>query len=62
MCVQGRSSHIVDHSLVMPPSLLMVFLARSYVCAVRMPPFGQDRDGGRIASLTPDEPDCQAAE
>ncbi len=25
MCVQRRPSHIVDHNLVMPPSLPMVF-------------------------------------
>ena len=25
MCVQGRSSRIMDHNLVMPPSLPMVF-------------------------------------
>ena len=42
MCVQGRSSRIMDHGLVMPPSLPMVFLVRSYVCAVRMPPLGRD--------------------
>jgi hypothetical protein len=29
---------------------------------VRMPLLGWDGDGGRIASLTPDEPDCYAAE
>ena len=42
MCVQGRSSHIMDHSLVMPPSLPMVLLVRSYVRTVRMPPLGRD--------------------
>ena len=62
MCVRRRSSHIVDHNLVMPLYLPMVFSVRSYVCMVRMLPFGWDGDGGRIASITPDEPDCYAAE
>ena len=42
MCVHERSSRIVDHCLVMPPSLPMVFLVHSYVRAVRMLPLGQD--------------------
>ena len=62
MCVRRRSSRIVDHNLVMPPSLPMVFSVRSYVRVVRMPPFGRGGDRGRIASLTPDQPDCYAVE
>ena len=42
MSVQMRSSRIVDRDRVMPPSLPMVFLGRSYVRAVRTPQFGPD--------------------
>ena len=62
MCVRRRSSCIVDHNLVMPPSLPMVFSVRNYVHVVRMLPLGRDWDGGRIASLAADEPNCHAAE
>ena len=61
MCVQGRSSRIVDHSLVMPPSLPMVFLVRSYARAIRMPRLGGDFEGGRISSPALDEPSCRSA-
>ena len=37
-----RSSYIVDRDRVMPPSLPMVFLMRSYVRAGRTPQFGRD--------------------
>ena len=62
MCVQGRSSRIMDHSLAMPPSLPMVFSVRSYVRAVRMLLLGWDWDGGQIASRALDELGCPAAE
>ena len=56
MSAQIRLSRIVDHDQVMPPSLPMVFLVRSYVHAVRMPPLGRDWDGGQIANSARDEP------
>ena len=34
VCVPGRSSHIADHKLVMPPSVSMVLLVRNYVRTV----------------------------
>ena len=52
----------MDHNLVMPPSLPMVFSVRSYVRAVRMPPFDRDWDGGQIASQALDELDYPAGE
>ena len=46
MSAQMRSSRIVDHDRVMPPSLPMVFLVRSYVRAIRIPLLCRDWDGG----------------
>ena len=61
MCVHGRSSRIMDHSLAMPPSLPMVFSVRSYERAVRVPRLGGGFDGGRIANQVQDEPNYRSA-
>jgi hypothetical protein len=61
MEVRIGSSRTVDLMFSMPPSLPMVFLTRSYVRAVRMPLSGWGIDGGRIANLALDEPDCRSA-
>ena len=55
------SSHTMDFMFSVPPSLPMVFLTRSYVHAVPMPLAGWGIDGGRIANLALDEPDCHSA-
>ena len=62
VCVPGRSSHIADHKLVMPPSVSMVLLVRNYVRAVQLPPLDQDSDGGQISSRALDEPSCPSTE
>ena len=59
MRVRIGSSRIVDFVFSVPPSLPMVSLMRSYARAVRMPQSGWDFDGGQIANLALDEPDCQ---
>ena len=61
MRVHIGSNSIVDFVFNMPPSLSMVSLVRSYVCVVRMPQSGWGFDGGRIANLALDEPDCHSA-
>ena len=61
MRVRIGSSRIVDFVFSVPPSLPMVSLLHSYVRAVRMPQSGWGFDGGRIANLAVDEPDCHSA-
>ena len=61
MEVRIGSSRTVDLMFSMPPYLPMVLLARSYVRAVHMPLSGWGIDGGRIANLALDEPDCCSA-
>ena len=51
----------MDFVLSVPPSLPMVFLACSYVRAVRMSRLGGGFDGGRIANLVMDEANCRSA-
>ena len=56
-----RSSRIEDLAFIVSPSLPMVSLVRSYVRTVRVPQSGWGLDGGRIANLALDEPDCHSA-
>ena len=49
ICVWEKSSRIVDHHLVMPLSMPIVFSVHSYVHAARMLPLDRDWDGGQIA-------------
>ena len=61
MRVRIGSSLIEDLVFIVPPSLPMVSLVRSYVRAVRMPLSSWGFGGGRIANLALDEPDCHSA-
>ena len=61
MEVRIGSSRTVDLMFSMPLSLPMVFLMRSYVRAVHMLLEGWGIDGGRIANLALEEPDCRSA-
>ena len=61
MRVPIGSNRIVDLIFSRPPPLPMVSLVRSYVRVVRMPLSGWGFDGGRIANLALDEPECHSA-
>ena len=61
VCIRGLKKGPWTLFFSMPPYLPIVSLVRSYVRAVRMPQSGWGLDGGRIANLALDEPDCHSA-
>ena len=60
MRVRIGSNRIVDLIFSRPPSLPMLFLVRSYVRVVHMPLSSWGFNGGWIANLALDEPDCHS--